>query len=117
MGNVKCVLLLILHHYLFPSRLNYNPVANFRISGTFLARGLDLTVNPCDDFYSHACGSYKNLQNPSVLSLPEIMDERKEKFIASYLEGNITTEDPSSVHKIVQAIYTSCVNKRRCLFR
>lgn len=80
---------------------------------------MDTTVEPCDDFYTYACGGFvENTVIPddkvSVNTFSIISDKLQEQ-----LRGLVT--DPMEPNepepfKLAKKLYRACINKSKCLF-
>ncbi|CEF59626.1 Phosphate-regulating neutral endopeptidase [Strongyloides ratti] len=74
----------------------------YQVYSDLLEKSVDLTVNPCEDFYGYACGNYND-----EVSLNK-MDFNNLITMASGLSKN-NPNDPIAVQKVKQ-LFNTCVN-------
>ncbi|KAH8420125.1 hypothetical protein KR009_005945 [Drosophila setifemur] len=69
---------------------------------------MDESVNPCSDFYRHACGKWPKVHaNDSYRSVLDNLDHNYESRLADLLEEQGSGEDPRLVG-LLRDYYTSC---------
>lgn len=78
---------------------------------------MDTGVDPCDDFYEFACGSFlKNTIIPdektSVSQFTVVSDALKNKM-RKLVEADLAEDEPA-VNVLVKNLYQSCVQKGEC---
>lgn len=74
---------------------------------------MDETVNPCDDFFEYACGSFlKSKMIPdeksSISQFSEVSDTLQEKLRTLVEDEDESQDTPSS--KMVKKLYKSCMD-------
>ena len=79
-----------------------------------LLKNMDESVDPCDDFYSFACGRFERDtiipdDQSSVTTFSLLNDEVTEQLRAM-IEKPIT-EDEAEPFKLVKRLYQSCLNR------
>ncbi|KAJ8667501.1 hypothetical protein QAD02_009164 [Eretmocerus hayati] len=83
-------------------------------AATTILGNLDLTVQPCDDFYQFACGNYKKGlelpgDSPYYTPIYNYSNEARRKLRIG-VEEPITEEDPEAFEKL-QKFYNVCMNE------
>lgn len=77
---------------------------------------MNVQVDPCDDFYSYACGNFvKNteyIKNQQSITTSKLMQERIDKRLEGLLEDPIRNDDISAF-KVVKLLYSSCKTNRK----
>ncbi|XP_075146587.1 neprilysin-like 14 [Haematobia irritans] len=80
---------------------------------------MNLSVNPCEDFYEYACGNWHRYHSPPSMAEPEtvetldtILDNKVDKDLLILLEENNTIEDIAAVRKM-KTFYKSCLDARQ----
>lgn len=83
-------------------------------SSALLLQKLDLDVNPCEDFYSFACGGYISEQHTpdekATVDTLTLMYEQLIEYLLRLFEN--PSEDTSSkeAHKYAQNFFDSCMD-------
>lgn len=75
-----------------------------------LIKTMDQTVDPCDDFYSYACGKYmKNTPIPQFRSAVSVMGTMREnmEYKLSRLISNDISANASGTDKAIKDFYMS----------
>ncbi|XP_031777451.1 neprilysin-2-like [Nasonia vitripennis] len=83
-------------------------------AATSILESMDTTVNPCDDFYKFACGSFvENSYIPddkSKLTMFDNLNDKLQVQLRSSIEDGIKDTDPRSF-KLLQSYFKTCMNK------
>jgi len=74
---------------------------------------MDTKVNPCDDFYKFACGTYIDEtvipDDRTRTSMFSVLGDKLEEQVRGLLEGDIHEEEPKPF-KMAKAVFKSCMN-------
>lgn len=74
---------------------------------------LDAKVDPCDDFYDFACGSFfEEIVTPdeeSTVDSLTLMSDKLQEFLLTLLSTPVKSLEPEN-HKLVKLFYQSCLN-------
>lgn len=74
---------------------------------------LDTDIDPCEDFYDYACGSFfENVITPdeeSTVDSLSLMGDKLQEFLLTLLSSQIEQSEPEN-HKLVKMFYQSCIN-------
>ncbi|XP_063673919.1 neprilysin-like isoform X1 [Bolinopsis microptera] len=79
------------------------------ISSSYLLSKIDVSVDPCDDFYQYSCGSWVQSQWKDDVSVIDKENARYEERIKKYLAEDILDSDLVS-YKNVKTMYQACIN-------
>jgi len=75
---------------------------------------MDRTVEPCDDFYKFACGSYIERtvipDDRTRTSMFSVLGDKLEEQLRSLLEEKIVGEEPKP-YKMAKSVFQSCMNR------
>lgn len=82
-----------------------------------LIQNMDVSVDPCDDFYQYACGGYTKRvripDNQSSRSQFAIMDDELMEQLRDILEANETADTNATVFNLARDQYMSCMDLQR----
>lgn len=78
-----------------------------------ILKNMDKSIDPCDDFYHFACGSYiKNIDIPndkSTMNVPHSIGDLLEEKLRDVLEEPITFRELKSF-QLAKILYDTCMN-------
>ena len=81
-----------------------------------LLKNMDKKVNPCDDFYSFACGGFEERLNipddKSSMTTFSLISDQVTEQLRNLVEKPII-EDEAEPFKLVKKLYQSCLNKSK----
>ena len=88
------------------------------VSASKILNNLDPSVEPCDDFYKFACGSFiKTTTIPddkTSVNTFSIIDDELSKQVRSRIEEPLQLNEPKSF-RLVKTLYKTCMNKSKFL--
>ncbi|KAL1500832.1 hypothetical protein ABEB36_006264 [Hypothenemus hampei] len=75
---------------------------------------MNLSVNPCDDFYEYTCGNFQNAHplqdNEELIDYFTLLESSLTKIGNDILKNEISTTDPVALQK-AKAAYQACVSE------
>jgi len=81
-----------------------------------LLNDMDLTVDPCDDFYKFSCGGFLKKKvipdDKPLLSSATPMDDRLFYQLRNVLEAPYRSKDPRAF-QLAKNMYAACMNRSK----
>jgi predicted metalloendopeptidase len=74
---------------------------------------MDLSVDPCDDFYQFACGGFKKKEIPmdkSTMSTFSIINDHLQEQLRTIVSEPVKADEPKPF-QYAKHLYNSCMNK------
>ncbi|XP_053693923.1 neprilysin-2-like [Sabethes cyaneus] len=83
-------------------------------SASKILKRMDLSVNPCDDFYAYACGQFVNETNipddKVAINTFSLMRDQLKQQLRSLVSEEVDTHE-ANPFKIVRQLFRKCINK------